>query len=102
MRTQRHVFKLCARWDSYLLLHVQNVWVWTGPSAAVKLTNRHHPNFSRSRTFYCFMLRHAEILRRSLDPLFGEQRDNKLNILMGLKKNVNCLHSSCCYYNRNR
>jgi len=58
-----------------------------GPSAAVKLTNRHHPNFSRSRTFYCLMLRHADILRhRALDPLFGEQRNNKFKYINGTEE----------------
>ena len=90
MRTQRHVFRLCARWDSYLLLYVQNVWVWMGPSAEVQLANRRHPNCPRYRTFHRLMLRHAEILRhRALNQLFGEQRNNELHTLMGLKKNVN-------------
>ena len=103
MPTQRHVFKLCAGWDSYLHRHVQNVWVWMGPSAQVQLSKCHHPNVSRSRTFCWLMLRHAEISRlRALGPLFGEQHNNKLNTLMGLKKNVNCLYSSCRYCNRNR
>jgi hypothetical protein len=57
-----------------------------GPSAAVQLANRHHPNFSRYRTFHWLMLRHAETLRhRALDPLFSEQHNNKLNTFMGLK-----------------
>lgn len=66
--------------------------MWVGPFAAMQLTNRYHQKFSRSGTFYWLMLRHAEILRhRAFDPLFGEQHNNKLNTLMGLKKNVNCL-----------